>query len=113
MAHEFGHFFGLYHTFEDRLFGKDTFNPETCNTTGDLVCDTPPDPGTVFEIYVNYSSCEMNGLTDLNGNEYQPILQNYMSYYKPCYLKENIFTGQQVKIMKLASRLDIRKRLSR
>lgn len=25
VAHEFGHFFGLYHTFEENLFGKDKF----------------------------------------------------------------------------------------
>ncbi len=113
VAHEFGHFFGLYHTFEEHLFGKGTFDAKDCNTTGDLICDTPPDPGTVYEIYVNYSKCEMYGFDDKDGNEYKPILQNYMSYYKPCYLKENLFTKQQEWIMMLASRLAIRKKLSR
>ena len=113
VAHEFGHFFGLYHTFEEHLFGKDEFNQEKCSETGDLICDTPPDPGVVFEIYVNHTACEMDGFKDDSGNEYKPILQNYMSYYKPCYLKENLFTPQQELIISLSSRLNIRKRLSR
>ena len=113
MAHEFGHFFGLYHTFEQGLFGRDDFNADNCNAVGDLICDTPPDPGTVFEIYVNYSRCEMYGLNDSRGNEYKPLLQNYMSYYKPCYLKENLFTDQQEKVMQLSSQLTIRKKLSK
>jgi len=113
VAHEFGHFFGLYHTFEENLFGKDNFNPDECHTTGDLVCDTPPDPGTVFELYVNYSTCEMIGFKDPNGNEYQPILENYMSYYKPCYLKKYSFSKEQEMLMKLAGQLPIRENLSR
>lgn len=113
VAHEFGHFFGLYHTFEERLFGKDKFGSDDCSEKGDRICDTPPDPGTVFEIYINYSSCEMIGLKDENGNEYKPIVENYMSYYKPCYLKEYKFSPQQEMRMKFAGQLDIRKKLSR
>lgn len=113
VAHEFGHFFGLFHTFEEQRFGKDTFNVDSCHTTGDRVCDTTPDPGNVFEIYVNYSTCEMNGLKDKNGNEYKPIIENYMSYYKPCYLKKYSFTEEQIMVMKLASKLKIRRKFSR
>ena len=112
VAHEFGHFFGLYHTFEERLFGKGSFDPELCNLTGDLICDTPPDPGTAYEIYVNYATCEMIGHEDRNGNSFEPIINNYMGYYKPCYLQEFIFTPQQEFVVRLASRLQIRKRLS-
>jgi len=113
VAHEMGHFFGLYHTFEEQLFGKDTFDKGLCSNTGDRICDTPPDPGTVFEIYVNYSTCEMIGLKDRHGNEYKPALENYMSYYKPCYLKEYSFTEGQRDFMKHASMIEIRKKLSR
>ena len=113
VAHEFGHFFGLYHTFEESLFGKDKFDPSDCLTTGDRICDTPPDPGTVFELYVNYSTCEMVNFKDENGNHYKPILENYMSYYKPCYLKKYSFTKDQEMVMKLAGELPIRKRLTR
>ncbi len=113
VAHELGHFFGLYHTFEESLFGRESFDPSQCHVTGDLICDTPPDPGTVFEIYVNYSICEMIGLEDRNGNEFKPSLHNIMSYYKPCYLVENTFSKQQETIMQLAGRLEMRKRFSR
>lgn len=113
VAHEFGHFFGLYHTFEEGLYGKDDFNHERCYLTGDRICDTPPDPGTIFEIYVNYSICEMEGFIDTLGNEYKPLIENYMSYYKPCYLREYTFTPQQEFAMKIAATLHIRKKFSR
>lgn len=37
LAHEMGHYLGLYHTFEG---GCNNYN---CETSGDMVCDTPPD----------------------------------------------------------------------
>jgi len=113
VAHEFGHFFGLYHTFEQNLFGKDEFDESKCYVTGDRICDTPPDPGSVFEVYVNYSRCEMIGHQDLNNHTYEPLIENYMSYYKPCYLKAYSFTEEQELVMKLASRLSFREVLSR
>jgi hypothetical protein len=113
IAHEFGHFFGLFHTFETALFGDDMTAPDFCTKSGDLICDTPVDPGTVFEVYVNYTTCEMIGNKDFLGNEFKPIIQNFMSYYKPCYLKENLFTEQQSMVMQLASQIPFRQVLSR
>ncbi len=103
LAHEFGHFFGLYHTFEKDRNGKDIFHIFECGAKGDRICDTPPDPGTVFEVYVNYHTCEMNGLKDENGNDYKPLIENYMSYYKPCYMKPYSFTDGQVAVMRQAA----------
>lgn len=111
--HEFGHFFGLFHTFERHLFGRELVEGNACHETGDRVCDTPPDPGTSFEIYVNYSTCEMAGLVSPEGFEYKPIITNYMSYYKPCYLKEYSFTDEQALLLQLASTLPLRTKLSR
>lgn len=37
MAHEMGHYLGLYHTFEGGCINNN------CTTDGDRVCDTPPD----------------------------------------------------------------------
>ncbi|HAD11384.1 MAG TPA: hypothetical protein DCF33_02990, partial [Saprospirales bacterium] len=37
LAHEVGHYLGLYHTFEGNC------NNNNCQTDGDRICDTPPD----------------------------------------------------------------------
>lgn len=37
-VHETGHYFGIYHTFDNGCMGSSTFN---CLDEGDLVCDTP------------------------------------------------------------------------
>ena len=113
VAHEFGHFFGLYHTFESYQFGKDNFKTEDCDKVGDRICDTPPDPGDIFEVYVNYSNCEMVGFKDENGNEFKPLIENYMSYYKPCYLREYSFTMGQIDVIHMAAKSDFRYKYSR
>jgi len=113
VTHEFGHFFGLYHTFEKHLFGEDNFETNDCYTVGDRICDTPPDPGAIFEAHVNYTACEMFGYKNMKGKEYKPLVENYMSYYKPCYLKEYSFSDEQVMVMQLASGLEIRNKFSR
>ena len=46
LAHEMGHCFGLYHTFED-AFGVENISRgacANCTTAGDLLCDTEADP---------------------------------------------------------------------
>jgi len=42
LAHEVGHYLGLYHPFEKGCAGTDTSN---CSTEGDLCCDVPPVSG--------------------------------------------------------------------
>jgi len=113
VAHEMGHFWGLYHTFEEAQFGKDDFTEGKCNTSGDMICDTPPDPGTIFEVYVNYSTCELLNLKNEAGIDYKPQIQNYMSYYKPCYLKEYNFTPGQMMVMQTAASLPMRSKFIR
>ena len=114
IVHEFGHFFGLYHTFEDYQFGKEKPDGTNCDTAGDRFCDTPADPGNVYEVYVNYSTCEMTGYADPEtGVEYRPMLNNYMAYYRPCYLKKYEFTPMQLAFIYTASRSNLRKNFSR
>lgn len=108
LAHEMGHFWGLYHTFEETQFGKDNFGQATCHLHGDRICDTPPDPGPIFEVYVNYVTCEFLKLKNEKGFAYKPHIENYMSYYKPCYLKKFSFTQGQIMVMKMAATLPIR-----
>ncbi|MBE7508620.1 MAG: hypothetical protein HS118_00275 [Bacteroidia bacterium] len=78
LSHEMGHFFGLYHTFETGT-GVELINGSNCLTAGDLICDTPADPGGSSGI-----DCQLNPyLADINGNWYVPQIGNIMSYYSP------------------------------
>lgn len=108
LAHEMGHFWGLYHTFEESQYGKDDFSEDGCSRLGDRVCDTPPDPGPLYEVYVNYNDCEVLNLKNMDGFEYKPLIENNMSYYKPCYLKEYSFTPGQIEVINAAATLHFR-----
>lgn len=80
LAHEVGHYFGLYHTFETSM-GVEFVNGSNCATTGDILCDTPADinpapiaPGCIW-IGTN---------RDPNNDYYTPMLGNTMSYHQGC-----------------------------
>ena len=78
MSHEMGHFFGLYHTHE-RSFGQELVDESNCFKSGDLLCDTPADPG-MHGIMID-ENCNWTGqIFDYNKQLYKPDLQNYMSY---------------------------------
>lgn len=101
LAHEFGHYFNLAHTFDGTEFGNANANAENvprsgvnsnCTTKGDLLCDTHADPkGTL--VGCTYSGGGVNQ-TDINGVAYTPPVENIMSYYdNACGV--NYFTPQQ------------------
>ncbi|MDB4285734.1 M43 family zinc metalloprotease [bacterium] len=113
IAHEFGHFFGLLHTFEEYPFGKEKNTNENYLNKGDRICDTSPDPVALYEVYVNYSKCEMLGHRDVDGIPYKPLINNFMSYYKPCYLQRFSFTPDQVTVLRFAAESDLRINYSR
>ncbi len=99
VPHEFGHYLGLYHTAESG-FGLEKVDGSNCSTAGDRVCDTPADPGELYAVYVNYSNCEMKGLREEDtGREYRPSVNNYMSYYSPCYFRKFTFSQGQLDVM--------------
>lgn len=78
LAHEMGHYLGLYHT-HSTLFGDEAVNGSDCATQGDLICDTPADPNLSGE--VNNDGCIYEGMdTDENGEFYTPQVTNLMSY---------------------------------
>lgn len=85
--HEIGHYFNLYHTFQDNqnsaISKRELVNRgagANCATTGDFVCDTPADPYGLFG--ANVGSCIYTGtITDVQGNLFTPSLTNIMSYY--------------------------------
>jgi hypothetical protein len=113
IVHEFGHFFGLYHTFEEK-FGAERPDATNCREAGDQLCDTPADPGNVYEVYVNYSNCEMvNHFDNSTQSYYKPLINNYMSYYKPCYLQPYSFTAEQRRVLYFASRSRVRAKFAR
>lgn len=84
MAHEMGHFFGLLHTFEGSDTKDENVNGSNCETSGDLVCDTPADPfikGDQSSNYVDPNCKFFSTLRDKNGQFYDPLVGNTMSYY--------------------------------
>lgn len=76
-AHEIGHCLNLLHTHETAL-GIEAINGSNCTTAGDLICDTPADPGLVLGGNVSYG-CQYTG-----GNGYNPLVNNIMSYSGTC-----------------------------
>lgn len=96
IAHEIGHYLGLYHT--HRTFnGRELVNQSNCETAGDFLCDTPADP-KLSSSNIN-SSCEYFGTeTDDNEQAFMPNPESIMSYsHKWC---RNTFTNQQGVIMR-------------
>lgn len=77
--HELGHYFDLFHTHET-AYGRECPSGWNCATTGDLICDTPADPG--LSGVVN-AACVYTGSTQFACGEdisYHPPTRNYMSY---------------------------------
>ncbi len=82
--HEFGHLFGLPHTF-DTDSGRELVDGSNCETAGDGVCDTPADPyytSSNKEDWVNDAGEFIAEVVDANGDFYSPHVGNIMAYYK-------------------------------
>jgi len=99
LAHELGHFFSLIHTHVnnqyDPLFITDELvNGSNCSTAGDFICDTPADPGLFAFRMAPAPACQYidTVTTDINGDLYNPIVNNYMSALSHC---TNSFTPEQ------------------
>lgn len=82
LIHELGHLLGLGHTFGNVV--EELVDGSNCATAGDHICDTPADPGLYLPGMVDVATCTYIGTaTDANGDLYQPMLNNVMSY-SPC-----------------------------
>jgi Secretion system C-terminal sorting domain len=110
LPHAMGHFFSLIHPFigwegqpfcEGQVSGQgcddgliENQSGSNCETTGDLICDTPPDYLFAFCV----SNCEFDGVVyDCEGNPVFPMENNTMSYFGDCPDYE--FTEDQTFVM--------------
>ncbi|HTL08051.1 MAG TPA: M43 family zinc metalloprotease, partial [Chitinophagaceae bacterium] len=77
LAHELGHYLGLYHTFE----GQDCANTD-CSTDGDKVCDTPPDasPYDSPDCSRPDNSCKTDSLSGPFTRNVPDMISNFMDY---------------------------------
>lgn len=97
LIHELGHFFGLYHTHESQ-FGVELVSGANCRKAGDLICDTPADPGLRSTLISK--TCEFTGfITDVFNTAYEPPTNNYMSYSRQSC--RNLFTENQLLKMRV------------
>ncbi|WP_109830529.1 T9SS type A sorting domain-containing protein [Reichenbachiella versicolor] len=94
LAHEVGHYFSLLHT-HTTVDGKELVDGSNCSTAGDLICDTPADPGLSNNVN---EACEYIGTAkDTNNQPYSPSISNLMSYApNSC---RNSFSSQQIEQM--------------
>jgi hypothetical protein len=95
VAHEFGHGFSLYHTFQGD--GGTTSCPANanCNTDGDMVCDTEPHWGS------NHwpGWCPPNDVNPCTGSSYKNVQKNIMDYTQ---CPPNRFTaGQRLRFLNI------------
>ena len=81
LPHEIGHFFSLIHTHgpSNVLLTDELVDGTNCDTTGDLICDTPADP-QLSSSNVDLSCTYSGTKTDANGHAFTPDTNNIMSY---------------------------------
>lgn len=90
LAHEAGHYLGLFHTFQDGCVGT---TAATCNNQGDDCCDTPPVAN------FNQVSCPVFNAPPCPGGPAY-MHQNHMDYmYDDVNTCRNTFTDDQVNRM--------------
>lgn len=100
-SHEMGHCLGLWHTFQTQAGCTSFVNGTNCSNCGDFVCDTPADPGWLFQI--NYPECTwLNSGNDPNGTPYAPDPLQIMAYTHPDCM-EYFSTGQGERMRQIVS----------
>lgn len=102
LSHEMGHIFGLLHTH----YGCEannwdlTTDPESWSLYGDMISDTPPDPGIFFNVDEN---CQWTGEYEMGCEipepitNYNPSTDNYMAYVPPTCMT-NFTNGQKLRM---------------
>ncbi len=105
-AHEMGHCFGLYHTFETE-YGEECPDESDCEYDGDLVCDTPADfdDDAYKRANTNATTCVYTGNRTVDcltwpftdEQTYNPPVKNIMTYGRRTSRQE-ITYGQATRV---------------
>lgn len=103
LAHEVGHYLGLFHTHHPNDPAKSSTNVSCdgalnsdCSTAGDLVCDTPPclAQNIFCSQTSNQNTCKNDMLAAFGNIDANDLTLDYMSYtYDACL---NTFTNGQI-----------------
>ncbi|MBP6311310.1 MAG: PKD domain-containing protein [Flavobacteriales bacterium] len=91
LAHELGHAFNVYHTFEGDDGGASCPTNGNCNSDGDLVCDTPP------HIRSN-SDCDFSGTNACDGGSAISLFKNNYMDYSGDACQDMFTAGQNTRI---------------
>jgi hypothetical protein len=122
LAHEMGHYFFLFHTHQTGVDSDGSTTVEcpsgnNCDTTGDLLCDTPADPGLIDAAAGGYrvdANCVYNNSAgapaSCDDTPYNPPVRNLMSYSRPT-CKDQFTPGQISRILQTLHYFDNRKNL--
>nr|MBP6810391.1 PKD domain-containing protein [Saprospiraceae bacterium] len=75
LAHEMGHYLGLYHTFEGGCTNTN------CLTQGDRICDTPPDQSTAsLPCTETFNSCSTDTQSGPFSTDQPDMTRNFLDY---------------------------------
>ncbi len=106
LAHEFGHYLGLFHTHPtwgapEVALVESLVEAGGANAlNGDLLSDTPPDPGTkYYKEKVNENLCSGPASFKIGGVTFRPHRSNVMSYFSACQPPVTM-TPQQVQVVR-------------
>lgn len=96
LTHEVGHYLSLIHTFDGGCSGT---TAATCQTSGDYICDTPPNTDQTFGC-PSLNSCTENYFTQPPSlpSDHFDMGENYMTWHDDNCL--NTFTNEQGMVMR-------------
>jgi len=118
LAHEIGHYLGLFHTHPtwgdpaSPTKPKESSEPEpekvieivksegAAGLDGDLLSDTAPDPGPIYyEEKVSADVCGGPASFKIEGVNFKPDRRNFMSYFQGCQ-PPVVMSSQQIVVMR-------------